>query len=208
MGKRNEKASLVKRENQKVVAASDDQGNFVSTEAEVGIPQRYQYVDEHGEIHTGLRVIKDVDYSQPGEWWWKIMLSDLLDLLEDISGKQTQALRAILSQFDPHSGIVIVSQKELAKQAGCSLSTVSKVIHLMIKHDLIQMPQKGVYTINPVFMSQGGRNRFDALLIQYRNSGKHGSDEIIDIDPPIQNEKKLNSSNRKSDANDDSQQRG
>lgn len=206
MSKNDKKASMVKKENQKVVAVGDEQGNFVSTEAEVGIPQPYQYVDEYGEIHTGLRVIKDVDYSQPGEWWWKIMLSDLLDLLEDISGKQTQALRAILSQFDPHSGIVIVSQKELAKQAGCSLSTVSKVVHLMIKHDLIRMPQKGVYTINPVFMSQGSRSRFDALLVQYRNTNqrKYETHEIIDIDPLNKNEKKFNT-NRKGEADNDSQ---
>lgn len=149
--------------------------------AEANVPETYLYADGAGGIHQGIRVVKDIDASKPGEYWWKLMLSDLLDLLEDISGKQTKALRAILEQFNPHSGIVLVNQKELAKQAGCSLSTVSRVIKLMRKHDLIDMPAPGVYTINPLFMSQGGKERFDSLLIQYRSSHSSQSDKALPV---------------------------
>ncbi len=137
--------------------------------APANVPEPYIFTDGNGEIQQGLRVVKDIDETKPGEFWWKLMLTDLLDLLEDISSKQTQALRAILEQFDPHTGIVLVNQKELAKQAGCSVNTVSKVINLMKKHDLIKMPKPGVYIINPIFMSQGGQGRFKSLLIQYRS---------------------------------------
>jgi hypothetical protein len=136
--------------------------------AEANVPEPYFYTDKNGEVRQGICVVKDVDESKPGEYWWKLMLSDLLDLLEDISSKQTQALRAILAQFDPHTGIVLVSQRELAKQAGCSINTVSKVIQLMKKHNLIKMANAGTYMINPIFMSQGGKGRFDSLLIRYR----------------------------------------
>lgn len=179
-----EKANMSMVPKRKMVAEYDGDGNLVKAEQVVGVPQPFTYVDDNGEVREGIKVVKDVDQSRPGEWWWKVMLSDLLDLLEDISGKQTQALRAILAQFDPHSGIVIVSQKELAEQAHCSLNTVNKVIKMMIKHDLIRMPKKGVYTINPAFMSQGGARRFNALWVQYQDSGKPvlpADDEIIDI---------------------------
>lgn len=174
------KASMVARQSDvptapRILGAVGDDGKLVpldSESVEVGVPTPIVYADSDGVLHEAVYVIKEAeeDESKASTWWWKVMLTDLLELLEDISGKQTQALRAILDQFDPHSGIVVVTQKELAKQAGCSINTVNKVVGLMIKHNLIKMPQRGVYTINPEFMSQGGRDRFNAMLIEYRKT--------------------------------------
>lgn len=165
------------------------------TEKETGIrkvdsikPQRIQWVDKNGEIHQGLQIVKEIDDNDKlGEYWWKVMLSDLVGLLDEISGKQTKALQAVLSQFNPRTGIIIMSQRELAEIAGCSIMTMNKVVKLMCERGLIARQTKGVYCINPLFMSQGGKGRFDTLMIQYQLAYDAQQDEnilpIIDVDP-------------------------
>lgn len=145
-------------------------------------PSTVQWVDEQGELHVGLRIVKEVHSgSGNGEWWWKVMMSDLIGCLDEISGKQTAALKAILGLFDPHSGIVATSQKEIAEIAGCSVPTVNKVMKILQKRDLIRKKGPGVYVINPEFMSQGGRGRYDALMIQYKEAEpSHKPTQIIE----------------------------
>lgn len=124
-------------------------------------------VRQSGAVEPILVAGRAVAEDKPGEYWWKLMLSDLLDLLEDMSGKQTKALREILDMFDPNTGIVLATQEELAKRCGVSDKTMRTVLKLMIKHKLIAMRSPGVYVINPSFMSQGGGRRYNKLLIQY-----------------------------------------
>lgn len=122
---------------------------------------------ESGAIEEILVAGRELADDKPAEYWWKIMLSDLVDLLEDMSGKQAQALRSILDQFDPSTGIILASQRELAERCGCSERTMHSVLKLMMKHNLIAMRGPGAYAINPHFMSQGGGGRYNKLLIQY-----------------------------------------
>lgn len=129
-------------------------------------------VRQSGAIEPILVVGRAVEEDKPGEYWWKLMLSDLLDLLEDMSGKQTKALRQILDMFDPNTGIVLATQEELAARCNVSDKTMRAVLKLMIKHELIAMRSPGVYVINPAFMSQGGGRQYSKLLIQYTNAKK------------------------------------
>lgn len=150
-------------------------------------PQPIEWVDINGEVHQGIRIVKETtDNDRVGEYWWKLMLSDLITILDEISGKQTQALKTVLSQFNPNTGIIMMSQSELAKEAGVSLMTMNKVVKLMCDRGLIARHSRGVYCINPLFMSQGGQGRFDTLMIQYNvaeNNQKCENLPIIDIEP-------------------------
>lgn len=190
------KASMVKRNQESVQAFfNSETGQHLDVDGmKINSATPIDYVGADGEVHTGLAVVKPSNPSSPGEWWWKIMLSDLLGVLEDISGKQADALRAILDEFDPVTGIVIKSQKDLAVKAGCSLMTVNKVIKIMVKRNLITMPSNGIYVINPRFMSQGGNKRFDTLLIRYEDCDKKGQGRLnvndqernyIDVEPEV-----------------------
>ncbi len=132
-------------------------------------PQRIQWIGNNGEIHQGIQIVKEINNNDKlGEYWWKVMLSDLLGLLDEISGKQTKALHTVLNQFNPNTGVIIMSQRALAEEAGVSLMTMNKVVQLMCKRGLIARQTKGVYCINPMFMSQGGKGKFDTLMVQYQ----------------------------------------
>lgn len=155
-------------------------------------PTPIEWVDKNGEVHTGIRIVKeDSDNDKVGEYWWKLMLSDLITILDEISGKQTQALKTVLAQFNPNTGIIMMSQAELAKEAGVSLMTMNKVVKLMCERGLIARHSRGVYCINPLFMSQGGTSRFDTLMIQYKIADDNQKNEkmpIVDIKPNIPHE--------------------
>lgn len=127
-------------------------------------------VRKSGAVEPILVAGRGVSEESPSEYWWKLMLSDLLDVLEDMSGKQSKALRTVLDQFDPHTGIILATQEELAQVCGVSDKTMRAVLKIMINHGLIAMRSPGVYVINPHFMSQGGGRRYNKLLIQYQHA--------------------------------------
>lgn len=129
-------------------------------------------VHESGTVEPILVAGRKVDGGRPGEHWWKLMLSDLLDVLEDMSGKQTQCLRAVLDMFDPDTGIILATQKELAERVGVSRATMNTVIRLMCKHNIIAMQSGGTYVINPAFMSQGGGRKYQKMLTVYTDAAK------------------------------------
>lgn len=164
------KASMVAVPRQ-MCAYVDEDGNVIQKELKVNTPMPITFVDSNGELQHGVHIIRPVHSNS--EWWWKVMMSDLLRVLEEMSGKQTQALKGILDSFDPHNGIVIKSQREIAEDSDCSLMTVNKVMKILRNQGLIKMKSPGVYVINPNFMSQGNQGHFGFLLQQY-----------VDVDDP------------------------
>lgn len=187
------KASMTARKGREIVGeVNTNTGELWESKATVGVPQPFQFLDEEGNIATGLKLIKDVP-EKPGEYWWKVMLSDIMDILEELSGKQAAALKAILSRFDPNNGIVLTSQREIAEESGISIVTVNKVFRLLMRHDLIRQKNPGVYIINPQFMCQGGGGRYNALMIQYRRTpadAKHfePTDDVLEVEPVREDE--------------------
>ncbi len=129
-------------------------------------------VHESGNVEPILVVGRCVDAGRPGEHWWKLMLSDLLDVLEDMSGKQTQCLRQVLDKFDPDTGIILATQTELAKECGVAIQTMNRVMKILVKHQIIAMRGPGCYVINPAFMSQGGGRKYQKLLTVYTDAAK------------------------------------
>lgn len=130
-------------------------------------------VRKSGAVEPILVAGRGVESDKPSEYWWKLMLSDLLDVLEDMSGKQSKALRTVLDQFDPDTGIILATQEELAKICGVSDKTMRAVLKIMIAHGLIAMRSPGAYVINPNFMSQGGGRKYNKMLIQYQAAAKN-----------------------------------
>lgn len=130
-------------------------------------------VRKSGAVEPILVAGRGVESDKPSEYWWKLMLSDLLDVLEDMSGKQSKALRTVLDQFDPDTGIILATQDELAERCGVSDKTMRTVLKIMINHGLIAMRSPGAYVINPNFMSQGGGRKYNKMLIQYQAATKN-----------------------------------
>lgn len=127
-------------------------------------------IHKSGQVEGMLICGRPVSDGTPGEYWWKLMLSDLLAVLEDMSGKQTKALRTILDQFDPHTGIIQATQAELAERCGVSRTTLNSVMSIMMDHHLIMPVRRGQYAINPDFMSQGGAGTYRKLMYVYQKA--------------------------------------
>ena len=137
-------------------------------------------VHESGAVEPILVAGRKVDSSRPGEHWWKLMLSDLLDVLEDMSGKQAKCLREVLDRFDPDTGIILATQAELARDCHVSIQTMNNVMKILVKHGIIAMRSPGAYVINPAFMSQGSGRKYQKLLTVYTDAAqaqRHGLED-------------------------------
>jgi hypothetical protein len=147
----------------------------------VGDGRRVRIVDaETGEVldPDGFLVEKKVPAGR--DYWWRFMVCDLLDVLEEVPGRQIHAVRAILAAVSPYDNRIIGSLAKLAKAADCSEKTMWEAMNLLRRHDIIRMEQRGVYVINPRFMSQGGGSRkFSALAIRY-DSAAAGHLRVVD----------------------------
>ena len=86
----------------------------------VGDGRRVRIVDaETGEVldPDGFLVEKKVPAGR--DYWWRFMVCDLLDVLEEVPGRQIHAVRAILAAVSPYDNRIIGSLAKLAKAADC-----------------------------------------------------------------------------------------
>ena len=49
-----------------------------------------------------------------GGLWWDLMAPEMLKILEEMSAKRVRALKTVIGRFDPETGLLEASQRELA----------------------------------------------------------------------------------------------
>lgn len=114
--------------------------------------------------------VQDRDFNFDKIWiWW---LAQALDLL---GNAKIQVLNYLIENRDKQNR-VISTQRNLAKNIGVSLSTVSKTISALQEIDAIQSPQSGVYVINPNFIFKGRQSSRMRVLMDYRDIAKENEE--------------------------------
>lgn len=114
-----------------------------------------------------LRIVKEVPKGR--QYWWRLMLTDLVTVIGDLPGKQVGVVGVVLDNVNPWSNELTLTQQELADKANCSVRTVSNVLKVLRKHDILRLKHKGVYVVNPRFMTQGGGvNKYTTLAFTYQ----------------------------------------
>ena len=102
------------------------------------------------------------------EYWWRMMVCDLIGIMDELPGKQIHAISAILDCVEPWTNGINKTVDELAERAGCSAKTMQRAMHVLMDRGLIRRIGNGRYMMDPHFMSQGGGiTKLRTLVIMY-----------------------------------------
>lgn len=133
-----------------------------------------QVIDaETGEISYETDIYKKM-YGQ--DQFYKLYLFDMLNALGMFStSKQLDVLLYVLKNTDSNN-LFIGTYRYIAEQTNVSYLTVQRAIANLIKANIIQLHQQGVYRVNPSLIMKGNNIKKGKLTLQYQvleNKNKH-----------------------------------
>ncbi len=132
------------------------------------------YVDtETGEkIHVEQITKRENNKKQ----FWKIYLMDFLQVLGVLDSKQVDVFVYILENTEQANNTFIGSQRDIAKECGVSLDTVSRIMKKLQENGFVKQIKRSVYQISPNVMMKGSEHK-KSLLLNYYDDSKEQENE-------------------------------
>lgn len=118
---------------------------------------------------TGELIDMNVIESQDTDFnFEKIWFSHILQALDCLGSKKINVVTWLLENKD-NKNIIISTQRKIAESCNVSVQTVTDVMKILMKADVIKMEQQGVYMLNPEVVFKGGNQQRMNVLIRYKN---------------------------------------
>jgi DNA-binding HxlR family transcriptional regulator len=123
------------------------------------------YIDqETGElVDCNVVRIEDADAN-----FDKIWLGHILDAIDEIGNAKMKVLMFLISKRERSNNAVIMTTRELAKEIGISLDTVSRTLQALEKHGIINRKTGAVF-LNPNVVFRGRHKHRMNVLIKYHH---------------------------------------
>ena len=175
-----------------------------TTTKKVKVVGTKQYVDSlTGEVETMQVIsIEERDFN-----FHKIWLKSILSTFDLIGNKKVKLAMWIIDHLDSENKL-IGTQRAIATQAGCSLSTVSETMKSLQEADFLQKINSGAYRINPDIIFKGSRTDRMNVLFEYRKEADKGAastnktsatNNNKNVDTPPKNPISINQNNTHTD---------
>ena len=122
---------------------------------------------ETGELTTfNLIDREDQDFDFHKIWMYK-----LVEALDLIGNKKIEVLTYLFDKKNSEN-IVIRSYREMAKDTGISLTTITDTMKLLQGADFVRMVKRGVWQLNPDMLFKGGHKTRMNVLLRYTKTGE------------------------------------
>lgn len=125
-----------------------------------------------GETITANQIIKKTDRNG----FMITYLSAIINLIETLGNRKMQVVKYILENMDKSNNTLIVTNRELAKEANVSLDTVSKTLTILKKAKIITS-RTGAIMINPELVHRGNSSKEQYLLTKFQEFEEVKSNE-------------------------------
>lgn len=127
--------------------------------------KRKEYID----TETGEKVYVDQitkrAYGQ--KQFWKVYLTDFLQILGLAESKQLDVLIYILQNTEQANNTFVGTYKKIAKEASVSEPTIAKIMKKLQEKEFITKIQNGVWQVSPHIMMKGSEHKKSLLLNYY-----------------------------------------
>lgn len=117
--------------------------------------------------------IKGGDINFQKAWIWH-----LCDAYKFIGNKSVDILNFLFQERDS-SNLIIASHVEIANKTETSEATVNRVMKKLKDHNILTMPKKGVYRINPDIIWKGSHQGRMHVLVEYENEKRQENPKEI-----------------------------
>ena len=105
-----------------------------------------------------------------GGLWWDLMAPEMLRILEDMSAKRIRALKTVIGRFDPETGLLEASQRELAGLCDTSRTTIGSILKAMEENGLVSVEGKGRYALAPCFAKAASAGSHERILCVFQEN--------------------------------------
>ena len=112
--------------------------------------------------------------------WWKVWLTDFLNILGIVDSKQLDVMIFILENTQQHDNLFIGTIQKISEQTHVSRPTCYKIVNKMLDANMMVRIQNGVYRVNPAILMRGSDEKQRAMLITYRNEQDENQLSIFD----------------------------
>lgn len=126
------------------------------------------YIDTETGEKINVEQITKRAYGQ--KQFWKIYLMDFLQVLGVLDSKQVDVFVYILENTEQANNTFIGSQRDIAKECGVSLDTVSRIMRKLQENGFVKQIKRSVYQISPNIMMKGSEHKKSLLLNYYDDS--------------------------------------
>lgn len=126
------------------------------------------YIDTETGEKINVEQITKRAYGQ--KQFWKIYLMDFLQVLGVLDSKQVDVFVYILENTEQANNTFIGSQRDIAKECGVSLDTVSRIMRKLQENGFVKQIKRSVYQISPNIMMKGSEYKKSLLLNYYDDS--------------------------------------
>lgn len=126
------------------------------------------YIDSETGEKINVEQITKRAYGQ--KQFWKIYLMDFLQVLGVLDSKQVDVFIYILENTEQANNTFIGSQRDVAKDCGVSLDTVSRIMKKLQENGFVTQIKRSVYQISPTIMMKGSEHKKRLLLNYYDDS--------------------------------------
>jgi len=124
------------------------------------------FYDEYGNPKEMLVVEKTIKDKMDIKGWRRVVLADMVEVLDMIGNKKIKVLEALLDNIDRNNEILL-NQEEIAKIAGVSRKTVVNTIKSLAEVNFIKK-FKGRYVVNNSIIGiMGNKQKNTMLCIKY-----------------------------------------
>ena len=128
-------------------------------------------VHKSGKVEAGRVWGRSLDRSERhGGLWWDLMAPEMLRILEEMSSKRIRALKTVIGRFDPETGLLEASQRELAGLCDTSRTTIGSILKAMEENGLISVEGRGRYVIDPCFAKAARAGSHEMTLCVFREN--------------------------------------
>ncbi|MEF3225904.1 replication/maintenance protein RepL [Campylobacter jejuni] len=126
------------------------------------------YIDtETGEKIYAKQITKKV-YGR--KQFWKVYLTDCLNILGCTESKQVNVLVYILENTEEANNIFVGTYKKIAKEANVSEPTIAKIMKKLQENNFIMKIQNGVWQVSPNIMINESEHKKSLFLNYYDDS--------------------------------------
>lgn len=100
--------------------------------------------------------------------WKRVMLLDMLNIIEKLGNKKIQVLNYIIENID-NNNVLLKNQRQIVLETKTSLETVNQVFKTLKDFEILKKNPQGIgYVLNPIVFSPYGSNeKQNRLIIDY-----------------------------------------
>ncbi len=108
--------------------------------------------------------------------FWKLYLAEFLQILGVLDSKQVDVIIYILDNTEPANNTFLGGQRDIAKDVGVTIQTVSRVMVKLQNKGFVNKIKNSVYQISPEIMMEGADHK-KSLPLNYYND-ENGADIV------------------------------